>query len=85
MTGDWQKFKGIDGTEGTLRVAAPKTSKKDLYEAAIAAAGKSLELKGSATTVRRKPAKAEAAVAEITEALAEADKPAEAAAEGEEA
>ncbi len=89
VTGDWQKFKGTDGAEGTLRVAKPKPSKKDLYEAAVAAAGKSLELKGSATTVRRKPAKAEAAVAEITDALAAADKPAEtadaAAAEGDEA
>ena len=56
---------------------------------AVEALLKSLELKGAATTVRRKPAKAEAAVAEITDALAAADKPAEtadaAAAEGDEA
>ena len=84
ITGDWQKFKGIDGAEGTLQVAKPKPSKKDLYEAAVAAAGKSLELKGAAVTARKRPSKAEAAVADVTEALAEADKPA-AAAEGEEA
>ena len=39
ITGDWQKYKGEPGTEGTLQVKAAKTPKKDLYEAAIAAAG----------------------------------------------
>ena len=28
VTGDWQKFKGLPGAEGTLRVAEPKTDKK---------------------------------------------------------
>lgn len=61
VTGDWQKFKGLDGAEGTLKVKAPKTSKKDLYEAAVAAAGgSSLEVKD--TPARKKaPAKATAA------------------------
>ena len=27
VTGDWQKFKGLPGAEGTLEVAAPKTNK----------------------------------------------------------
>ena len=27
ITGDWQKFKGLPGTEGTLRFAAPKADK----------------------------------------------------------
>ena len=40
VTGDWQKYKGEAGTEGTLKVAEPKPSKKELYEAALAAAGK---------------------------------------------
>ena len=39
VTGDWQKFKGLPGAEGTLRVAEPKKSKKELYESAVAAAG----------------------------------------------
>ena len=43
ITGDWQKYKGEPGTEGTLRVKAPKTSKKELYEAALAAAGKTTD------------------------------------------
>jgi small subunit ribosomal protein S16 len=39
ITGDWQKFKGLPGTEGTLKVAEPKPSKQDLFNAALAAAG----------------------------------------------
>ena len=38
VTGDWQKFKGLPGAEGTLRVAEPKPSKMLAYEAAVAAA-----------------------------------------------
>jgi small subunit ribosomal protein S16 len=56
VTGDWQKFKGLPGAEGTLRVAAPKTDKKTVFEAA---AKESLaEPKAGATTPRKKaPAK----------------------------
>lgn len=35
VTGDWQKFKGLPGSEGTLQVAAPKPSKVLAYEAAV--------------------------------------------------
>ena len=38
VTGDWQKFKGLPGAEGTLEVAAPKPSKTVAFEAAIQAA-----------------------------------------------
>ncbi len=34
ITGDWQKFKGEPGAEGTLQVAAPKVDKKAVFEAA---------------------------------------------------
>jgi small subunit ribosomal protein S16 len=34
ITGDWQKFKGEPGAEGTLRVAAPRTDKKEAFTAA---------------------------------------------------
>ncbi|MBO3087568.1 30S ribosomal protein S16 [Cellulomonas dongxiuzhuiae] len=34
ITGDWQKFKGLPGTEGTLRVKAPKVDPKAAVEAA---------------------------------------------------
>ncbi|WP_433869758.1 30S ribosomal protein S16 [Saccharopolyspora sp. CA-218241] len=38
VTGDWQKFKGLPGAEGTLKVAEPKQTKQELFEAALAAA-----------------------------------------------
>ncbi|NLW98484.1 MAG: 30S ribosomal protein S16 [Actinomycetales bacterium] len=71
VTGDWQKFKGEPGAEGTLKVKEPKKSKKELYEAALAAAGaKTDEDASRATTPRKKAAKkAEPAAeqAEVTE------------------
>jgi small subunit ribosomal protein S16 len=55
ITGDWQKFKGLPGTEGTLRVAEPKADKRAMFEAA---AKESLgEPKADATTPRKKAAK----------------------------
>ena len=67
ITGDWQKYKGLPGTEGTLKVAAPKPSKQDLFNAALAAAGE--EPSTEATTPKKKsaPKKAEAEKAEATE------------------
>lgn len=35
VTGDWQKFKGLPGAEGTLQVAPPKPSKMLAFEAAV--------------------------------------------------
>ncbi|MCY7374069.1 MAG: 30S ribosomal protein S16 [Spirochaetaceae bacterium] len=72
VTGDWQKFKGLPGAEGTLRVAEPKTSKKSIFEAAaLDSAGES---KDGATTPRKKAAKKVTAAAEApaTDAAAEA-------------
>ena len=34
VTGDWQKFKGLPGSEGTLQTAAPKVDKRAVFEAA---------------------------------------------------
>lgn len=36
VTGDWQKFKGEPGAEGTLKVAEPKADKVTLFAAAVA-------------------------------------------------
>ena len=52
ITGDWQKHKGLPGTEGTLRVAAVKPSKVVAYEAAMKAA--SAEPAEGATTMKKK-------------------------------
>ncbi|MCB1254628.1 MAG: 30S ribosomal protein S16 [Austwickia sp.] len=75
VTGDWQKFKGEPGAEGTLKPQPTKPSKKDLYEAAMAAAGKADDdyaKQGPAT--RKKAAKAEEPKAEEPKASApEAD------------
>ena len=69
ITGDWQKYKGEPGTEGTLRVKAAKPSKKELYDAAIAAAGKSEAGADGATTPKKKAAKkADEAPAETAKA-----------------
>ncbi|MCV7064854.1 30S ribosomal protein S16 [Mycolicibacterium farcinogenes] len=38
ITGDWQKFKGLPGAEGTLKVKEPKPSKLELFNAALAEA-----------------------------------------------
>ena len=39
VTGDWQRFKGEPGAEGTLRVAPPPPDKRIAFEAAAREAG----------------------------------------------
>jgi small subunit ribosomal protein S16 len=58
ITGDWQKFKGLPGSEGTLRLAEPKADKTALYEAATKSAMS--EPKAGATTAKRKKAEPKA-------------------------
>ena len=36
VTGDWQRFKGLPGAEGTLKTAADRTDKKEIFAAALA-------------------------------------------------
>ena len=35
ITGDWQKFKGLPGTEGTLKVKEPKRDKAEIFNEAL--------------------------------------------------
>ena len=64
ITGDWQKFKGLPGAEGTLKVKPPKPSKLELFNAALAAADGAPT--GEATQPKKKkaPAKKAAKAAE---------------------
>ena len=70
VTGDWQKFKGLPGAEGTLRVAPPKPSKRAAFEAAVKDAENAP--KDGATTAKKKleakAVKAEAPVEEVAPA-----------------
>ncbi len=57
VTGDWQKFKGLPGAEGTLKVAPPKPSKLAAYEAAVKEAA--TEPKSAKPKAKAKDAEAE--------------------------
>jgi small subunit ribosomal protein S16 len=56
ITGDWQKFKGLPGAEGTLKTAEAKADKKERYESLVK---ESLAAKETAkeTKAAAKPAK----------------------------
>ena len=68
ITGDWQKFKGLPGTEGTLKVKEPKRDKLEIFNEALKDAAS--EPKAGATTTRKKAEK-KAAEAPAAEAPAE--------------
>ena len=53
ITGDWQKFKGYSGADGTLRTRAPKRDKLEIFNEALKEASR--EPKAEAVTKR--PAK----------------------------
>jgi small subunit ribosomal protein S16 len=73
ITGDWQKFKGLPGEEGTLRVAEPKRDKLDIFNEALKDSAN--EPKAGAVT-KKKAAKKTEAAAEEAPAEAPAEKPA---------
>lgn len=76
ITGDWQKFKGLPGAEGTLKVAEPKPSKLDLFNAALANADGAPS--GEAVQLKKKKAPAKKAEeAPAAEAPAAEEAPAE--------
>ena len=78
ITGDWQKFKGLPGSEGTLKTIPAREDKKVRYEAAVKAAAN--EPADGATTLKKKAQdrlaekaapKEEAKVETVEEAVAE--------------
>lgn len=82
VTGDWQKFKGLEGAEGTLKVAEPKPSKLELFNQALAEANEGPT--AEAITEKKRKAKEEAEAKAAAEAEA-AKKAEEDAAKAEEA
>jgi len=84
ITGDWQKFKGLPGTEGTLRTAEPKADKKDRYTELVKESLAAKEAKAAAKPARsapRRDAKKAEPAAEAVEVKAEEVKPVEVKAE----
>ncbi len=86
ITGDWQTFKGLPGTEGTLKVKEPKRDKTEIFNEALREAGS--DKQAEAVTKKSAAKKADKAddaapAEEKTEAAAEetpaeAEKPADA-------
>ncbi len=72
ITGDWQKFKGLPGTEGTLKTAEAKPDKKEAFAAAVAETLKTAEAKPDKGRAR-KPA-AETDIAKAKDAKASSGK-----------
>lgn len=65
ITGDWQKFKGIAGSEGTLKPIPTRADKRAAYESAVKAAMN--EPKDGATTMKKRAAEKLAAKSTPTE------------------
>ncbi|NLT55264.1 MAG: 30S ribosomal protein S16 [Actinomycetales bacterium] len=84
ITGDWQKYKGLPGAEGTLRTATPKADKKTVFEAAAKEA-MGAPKEGATTSKPKRGRKAAAAAEPAAEAAAPAEPVAEAKAPAPEA
>jgi small subunit ribosomal protein S16 len=83
ITGDWQKFTGQPGAEGTLRTGETKADKKDRYEELVKESLAVKEAKAAAKPARSaakkaEPKKAEPAKAEPAKAEAAKAEPAKA-------
>lgn len=74
VTGDWQKFKGLPGTEGTLKVAEPKPNKIVAFEAAVkdAANEPKTPAKKAKAVVEEAAEKVEAVVEDVVQAVEDA-------------
>lgn len=80
ITGDWQKFKGLPGAEGTLKVAPEKKSKLELFNEALAEANNAPT--AEAITEKKRKAKEDKEAAAV-EAKRQAEKEAADEAEAE--
>ena len=68
ITGDWQKFKGLPGTEGTLKTAEAKADKKEAFAAAVAETLKAADAKPDKGRARKPAATADTAKADTAKA-----------------
>ncbi|HAN72729.1 MAG TPA: 30S ribosomal protein S16 [Actinobacteria bacterium] len=68
ITGDWQKFKGLPGAEGTLEVKEARPSKVIAFEAAVKAAGEAPKTKPKPKLVVEEPAAVDVVTAEVAAA-----------------
>jgi len=76
ITGDWQKFKGEPGAEGTLKTAEPKADKKERYESLVKesqAAKETKDTKPASKPARSSAKKEQPKKAEAAEAAAPAE------------
>jgi len=73
ITGDWQTFKGVGGTEGTLKVAEPKRDKQEIFNEAL----KDAASEPKAEAVTRKASKKSAEKPEKADKADKAEKPAD--------
>jgi small subunit ribosomal protein S16 len=74
ITGDWQKFNGLPGAEGRLKLAAPKPTKLELFNAALAAADGAPDTEASTPKKKKAPAKKAAEKAETADKAETAEK-----------
>ena len=86
ITGDWQKFTGQEGGEGTLKTAEPKADKKERYDTLVKESLAAKETKAAAKPAKSAPKKEQPkkdapaeAKADAAESAPEAAAPAEAA------
>jgi small subunit ribosomal protein S16 len=77
ITGDWQKFKGEPGAEGTLKTAEPKADKKERYDSLAKESQAAKETKAAARPARSSARKDQPKKAEPAEAAAPAETKAE--------
>jgi small subunit ribosomal protein S16 len=73
ITGDWQKFKGLPGSEGTLKTGEAKSDKKDRYEELVKESLAAKEAKAAARPAKSAPRKSEPKKAQTAEAAPAAD------------
>ena len=83
ITGDWQKFKGVGGTEGTLKVAEPKRDKLEIFNEALKDAAS--EPKAEAVTRKASKKTAEKTAEDKAEKADKAEKKAKKADKAQEA